>query len=158
MDVGWRTRLGKDIDGATSTVTGLLAEPNTVGTSLRELLRGMRDTASDSVETLTSDHRRGVTVYVDQGALEQLLRRGDKHREPLEVQKRQGRPRTYDWDEFHREVIRIANSPDGLPDRPADLERMMATWCLSCWGKEPVSSMIRKKISEIYQHVKKAEK
>jgi hypothetical protein len=46
---------------------------------------------------------------------------------------RSGRPPKYDWQEFHVQIALIANSPDGLPERQAELERMMADWCFSKW-------------------------
>jgi hypothetical protein len=61
------------------------------------------------------------------------------------------RPRKYDWDSFLREIVRIANKPDGLPETQADLEKQMAAWCLSEWGNEPAESMIRDKVSDIYR-------
>lgn len=68
-----------------------------------------------------------------------------------------GRKRKYDWDSFYVEVARIANLPDGLPETQADLEKTMAEWCSLKWGEEPATSMIRDKISAIYQSLKKAE-
>lgn len=60
-----------------------------------------------------------------------------------------GRPALYDWDSFVREVVRIADHPDGLPSR-TQLAKDMATWCLATWGREPAESLIRDKIAKIY--------
>ena len=40
-----------------------------------------------------------------------------------------GRPREYDWDALTIEIIRIANSPDGLPETQSELiERLLQWW------------------------------
>ncbi len=66
----------------------------------------------------------------------------------------QGRPREYAWDDFFREVVLIANSPDGLPEMMADLERQMQEWCATKWDQEPTESVIREKLSPIYAQLK----
>jgi hypothetical protein len=63
---------------------------------------------------------------------------------------RRGRP-SHDWEAFYIEIIRRANTPDGLPDKQADLEQSMLVWCQSKWGKEPGISTVREKISPIYK-------
>ena len=65
-----------------------------------------------------------------------------------------GRPPKYPWDKFFQQIVLIANNPDGLPDTQAELERTMANWCSEKWGHEPTESMIRSKISPIYQSIK----
>ena len=94
-----------------------------------------------------------------------LMDEGDAYQLPVErvvtdeepqPRRRRGRPRNYDWDEFGREVIRIANL-HGLPANQAKLVRIMAEWCLDTWGVEPADSMIRERISRVYQHIKDAE-
>ena len=52
-----------------------------------------------------------------------------------------GAPRKYDWAAFIQEVVRIANTPDGLPDW-AQLTKDMKEWCLNNWGIEPAESLI----------------
>jgi hypothetical protein len=64
-----------------------------------------------------------------------------------------GRPRKWNWDQFDREVTRIANTPDGLPENHADLVRTMSSWCLDTWGNEPPDSSIRDRISATYRHI-----
>ena len=61
-----------------------------------------------------------------------------------------GRPREYDWDAFTIEIIRIANTPDGLPERQAVLIEQMLEWCREKWGREPAESSVKAKISSIY--------
>ena len=46
-----------------------------------------------------------------------------------------GRPREYDWDALTIEIIRIANSPDGLPETQSELIERLLQWCENAWGK-----------------------
>ncbi len=64
-----------------------------------------------------------------------------------------GRPPKWKWGDFDREVTRIANTPDGLPENQADLVRTMSGWCLDTWRDEPADSLIRDHISEVYRHI-----
>ena len=64
--------------------------------------------------------------------------------------KRRGRPPKYDWQAFMVEVVRTANTPDGLPERQVDLENIMLQWCQDKWGVQPSTSTIREKISPCY--------
>jgi hypothetical protein len=64
-----------------------------------------------------------------------------------------GRPPKWKWGDFDREVTRIANTPDGLPENQADLVRTMSGWCLDTWGDEPADSLMRDRISEVYRHI-----
>jgi len=66
-----------------------------------------------------------------------------------------GRPPKYDWDAFYCEVVRIANAPDGLPEKPADLQRQMAEWFQDAYAMEPAESEIKKRVRRIYQSVSK---
>ncbi|MDJ0944575.1 MAG: hypothetical protein QNJ30_14010 [Kiloniellales bacterium] len=65
-----------------------------------------------------------------------------------------GRPRKYDWDAFYREVIRIANLPDGLPATQAELDRTMAEWFQRTYGQEPSESVLKERVRNIYRHLK----
>ncbi|MCG8357319.1 MAG: hypothetical protein MI920_17280 [Kiloniellales bacterium] len=69
---------------------------------------------------------------------------------PIPEAKRGPRPK-YDWEQFLRQVVLIANHPDGLPERQADLVDRMAQWCQDTWGMQPSDSMIKEKIGPIYQ-------
>ena len=60
-----------------------------------------------------------------------------------------GRPIQHDWDMFWREVVRIANTYDGLPDKQVDIEKAMIEWCESNWSKHPVESTVRDKLSRL---------
>jgi hypothetical protein len=53
-----------------------------------------------------------------------------------------GRRPEYDWYGVAREMIRLANTPDGLPDRSA-LREHLYDWCEKTWGKSPSDSMLR---------------
>jgi hypothetical protein len=63
---------------------------------------------------------------------------------------RRGRPRKWDWDAFYREIIRLANTPDGLPEKQSDLVQIMKEWCQEEWGDEPSDSLVRDHISKVY--------
>lgn len=74
------------------------------------------------------------------------------------VKSARGRKPKYDWEQFLRHIVIIANTPDGLPDVMAELETKMADWCNDNWGEIPAESMIREKISPIYKDFSKADK
>ncbi len=48
---------------------------------------------------------------------------------PTKVKNKGGRPREYDWDAFTIELIRVANTPDGLPEKQSKLVVKMQEWC-----------------------------
>ena len=60
-----------------------------------------------------------------------------------------GRPAKHGWDGFWHEVVRIANTPDGLPDR-AELQRRMMDWCGEYWDEPPAESAVRGKLAALY--------
>ncbi len=68
-------------------------------------------------------------------------------------QSRGGRPPEYDWDAFVIEIIRIANTPDGLPEKQSELIGTMLQWCEDTWGRQPAESGAKKKISQIYNGI-----
>jgi hypothetical protein len=58
-----------------------------------------------------------------------------------------GAPAKYNWDEFLDEVVRIANTIDGLPTR-AELQRRMMEFCSTRWGDDvPGESTVREKLA-----------
>jgi hypothetical protein len=63
---------------------------------------------------------------------------------------RGGRPPKYDWDAFWVEIVRRANTPDGLPEDRRELQRGMLDWCAETWGDAPEESEIRKRIGMLY--------
>ena len=57
-----------------------------------------------------------------------------------------GRPRKWDWTGALVEVIKVANTPDGLPSgqgAQAKIERLMAEWFVKTTKSQPASSQIR---------------
>ena len=66
---------------------------------------------------------------------------------------RGGRPQEYDWDAFTIEIIRLANTPDGLPPKQADLIGQMLQWCENQWEKQPAESSVKSRISRIYNRL-----
>jgi hypothetical protein len=77
----------------------------------------------------------------------------------VNISQARGRKPKYDWEDFYRQIVLIANTPDGLPETQAELEREMAQWCIdNNWPSEPSESHIRSKISPIYQALTKAKK
>jgi hypothetical protein len=73
----------------------------------------------------------------------------------IQTEKKRGRKTTYDWEAFYAEIA-VRADLDNLPETQAQLENDMASWCLREWGKEPVESMLRLKISPIYNHPRRA--
>lgn len=69
--------------------------------------------------------------------------------EPQTKKRGAGRLPQYEWDEFWREVVRIANTSDGLPKTQAELVKHMANWCLNKWGREPSLSVIKEKLQPL---------
>ena len=64
-----------------------------------------------------------------------------------------GRPPKWDWVAFDGEVVRIANTPNGLPDRTI-LKQKMVDWCEREWGDSPADSTVRDRISRLYPPTK----
>lgn len=54
------------------------------------------------------------------------------------------------------EIIRRANTPDGLPATQADLIRDMLQWFVETEGKEPAESAVKSRISKIYKYMDEA--
>lgn len=67
-----------------------------------------------------------------------------------------GRPQTYDWDSFTLEIIRRADSLDGLPDVQAELIRDMLQWFRDTYDVEPAESSVKARISKIYRYLDEA--
>jgi hypothetical protein len=85
------------------------------------------------------------TLYIARDAAEPPKHRG-------------GRPSPYPWDEFYCEIIRRADTPDGLPETQAELVSTMLQWCQKHWGMEPGESTVKERISAIYAHRRKGQK
>lgn len=70
-----------------------------------------------------------------------------------------GRPTKYDWESFYIATTLKAQHPDGLPEKQAHLEDQMMQWCIdNNWQEIPAQSMIKKKLSPIYQRLRKDKK
>ena len=83
-----------------------------------------------------------------------LDNQGRKPSEPVTTTRgKGGRPRRHDRDEFHWEVIRIAQTPDGLPDVQEELTRTMRDWCAK-WPDPPDDRTVRDWVSAIYAYLR----
>ena len=71
----------------------------------------------------------------------------------LPAKSKGGRPREYDWDALTIEIIRIANSPDGLPEIQAELIEQLLQWCENSWGKQPAHSSVKSRVSKIHNEL-----
>jgi hypothetical protein len=69
---------------------------------------------------------------------------------PGPIKSKGGRPPEYNWDEFTIEIIRRAQTPDGLPDTRGELIELMLQWCQNTWGQEPSLTSVKNKIYLIY--------
>jgi hypothetical protein len=68
-----------------------------------------------------------------------------------------GAPRKWDWDGCYREAIRIANTPDGLPEVQAELFGMLDQWFINEYKKSPAPSTLNAQIQKIYEQIYKSE-
>ena len=64
-----------------------------------------------------------------------------------------GRPAEWDWNTFTLEIIRIANSPDGLPDTRAELAKIMQDWFIDQCDDHPADTTLADRIRPIYQYI-----
>jgi hypothetical protein len=87
-------------------------------------------------------------VLNDQGKGAGLASSPDSQQNAI-ARDRGGRPPKYDWESFFCEIIKRANTPDGLPER-AELTKAMKEWCQSAWKTEPPDSLLREKIAKVY--------
>ena len=62
-----------------------------------------------------------------------------------------GRPPKPAWDLFYAWVIHLAERPDGLPDDPAELRRIMLEWCEANMPDQVSETSIREKVKTIYE-------
>ena len=54
----------------------------------------------------------------------------------------------WDWESATRELMGLANSPDGLPEPQARIEDHIAEWFLDNFDEQPSESMIRKFVAD----------
>ena len=76
----------------------------------------------------------------------------------LPAKSKGGRPREYDWDALTVEIIRIANSPDGLPETQAELIEHLMQWCENTWRKQPAESSVKSRVSKIFNELELGQK
>lgn len=69
-----------------------------------------------------------------------------------------GRPPEWDWNTFNLEIIRIANSPDGLPDTRAKLAEIMRAWFIDQFDDHPQKTTLEDRIRPIYQYLERYRK
>ncbi len=69
-----------------------------------------------------------------------------------------GRPLKYDWEKFWREVVLIANTLDGLPDKPADLVTEMMEWCENNFDPKIGESSVRRRVASLYAQISQRKK
>jgi hypothetical protein len=84
-------------------------------------------------------------VMVDAAAVQRLCARQPEARGPG------GRPPKPAWDLFYGWIIHLAERPDGLPDDPAELRRMMLDWCEENIPDQLSETSIREKIKMVYE-------
>lgn len=59
-----------------------------------------------------------------------------------------GRPKKFDEDAVIRELMQLANRPDGLPETKAELQRHLLEWCQTKFGEEPSLSTVKRWIDK----------
>ncbi|WP_347269707.1 hypothetical protein [Rhizorhabdus histidinilytica] len=83
----------------------------------------------------------------------------DSHRfQFLEPKNKGGRSGKLDWEGALIHLIRLANTPDGLPlgkGAQAEIERIISAWFIRQTGKSPAESEIRKRASPIMRQIGK---
>ena len=112
----------------------------------REALRAFAESKNQHPAFLFDTLLPQKVEHVDEGS--------DDGAAPSEkTRSRGGRPPEYDWNAFVIEIVRIANTPDGLPEKQSELIKGMLQWCENTWGKQPSDSMAKEKISTIYNGI-----
>lgn len=66
-----------------------------------------------------------------------------------------GRNPKYDWEGFYVEIA-VLGDLDALPSTQSELIETMSDWCESAWGEIPSASMLKEKVSRIYNHSRKS--
>ena len=93
------------------------------------------------------------TETSDTRTADNVVSEGDADRKVLPLRRR-GRPPVWDWEALKVEIIALANSPDGLPAKQAELESWAANYFQQKHGSEPSVSSIRSKLSPIYDRLR----
>lgn len=66
-----------------------------------------------------------------------------------------GAPPTYDWTTFYFEIIRRANTSDGLPEKQVELIDQMLQWASTSGFGAPALSTVSDKISKLFKYLEK---
>lgn len=90
-------------------------------------------------------------IHLNEAAFRRLWPAVGCEKNVVSIKSAGGRPQKHDWDAFHREVIRIANAPDGLPDERSVLMRRMTEWWSDSQGTEFPVSQVRDRLAAIYK-------
>lgn len=69
-----------------------------------------------------------------------------------------GRPPEWDWNAFILEIIRIANTLDGLPKTRAELAAVMRDWFIDQCDDHPADTTLEDRIRPIYQYLERPRK
>jgi hypothetical protein len=60
---------------------------------------------------------------------------------------KESRPPKFNWDQFWLEVVRIANTADGLPEDRGELQRRIVDFCVTRFSDPPGAAAIRDKLA-----------
>ena len=60
-------------------------------------------------------------------------------------------PLKFNWDQFWVEIVRMANTPEGLPEDSGELYRYMADFCAARFSNPPGEARIRDKLVMVQQ-------
>ena len=128
-----------------------------LSTPIKPTQEGMKE-ACQRAERLIKDFARGYgngppAVKAIEQIWQKLAETPDSNpSDPISAKRRNlgGRPPKFEWDAFWRQVVKIANTPDGLPAR-TELQNIMMDWCAVQWGDTPADSMIRDKLGPLYR-------
>jgi hypothetical protein len=86
------------------------------------------------------------SVRIRAEAVKKLSSRGS----PMPSRNLGGRPSKFDWEGYWIEIVKLANTPDGLPDRPK-LRHHMQEFISNNWHAQPEESEIRKRLARLYE-------
>jgi hypothetical protein len=67
--------------------------------------------------------------------------------EPSADTDKESRPPKFNWDQFWLEIVRMANTADGLPEDRAELLRHMTDFCVTGFSDPPGAAVIRDKLA-----------
>jgi len=137
-----------DVHGWASFVQQFLAYCWVEIEPARQWLRGWLP--RDLYETWDAAHAAGAPPHSDQGGLAaSSAPKSTSTQTKRRLDSRGGRPPKWDWEGCAIALIAYANTPDGLPESQAAIERLMATYFNDRYGYEPSESLIREHAAKI---------